>query len=389
MKDIYELLNDIDIDEKEFEEMEVNDLEKAKIKNALKISINKKKKSKSWKRRAAVASIIVSFSAATLGLSISANAGNIPVIKDIFRFWDDGRTELYDVDEVSNEMNNEITGLYDGYKEYANEMNLTKESNGIKFTVNDAIFDGNTVSITYSIESNRDLGENPQISPLPKIKGAHAIAASDRISKVAENKYVGLLTASIWDHHIEEVVHINWGINGIKIMEKQEEIMGDWDFKFTLKKVENKVKLVNTSSEKDGVNVSIEKLSVTPMSFIVYYEQEISKKVRDTWDVADVELIIKDDLGNRYLGEDNGGVGKETGFGFYQLNGSKTFPKIDQNASTLIVTPYVTLRDNSPDNYGGVEITETGEEKIVTPTKPSKEPLKMKLEDIMIKLKDE
>ena len=33
MKDIYELLNDINIDENEFEEMEVSELEKAKVKN--------------------------------------------------------------------------------------------------------------------------------------------------------------------------------------------------------------------------------------------------------------------------------------------------------------------------------------------------------------------
>ena len=35
MKDIYELLNDINIDENEFEEMEVSELEKAKVKNSI------------------------------------------------------------------------------------------------------------------------------------------------------------------------------------------------------------------------------------------------------------------------------------------------------------------------------------------------------------------
>ena len=44
MKDIYELLNDIDIDENEFEEMEVSEFEKAKVKKALKKSLNEKKK---------------------------------------------------------------------------------------------------------------------------------------------------------------------------------------------------------------------------------------------------------------------------------------------------------------------------------------------------------
>ncbi len=42
MKDIYELLNDIDIDENEFEEMKVSEIEKARIKKLLKKSIHKK-----------------------------------------------------------------------------------------------------------------------------------------------------------------------------------------------------------------------------------------------------------------------------------------------------------------------------------------------------------
>lgn len=44
MKDIYELLNDASIDANEFEEMEVTELEKVKVKSALKKSISKKKK---------------------------------------------------------------------------------------------------------------------------------------------------------------------------------------------------------------------------------------------------------------------------------------------------------------------------------------------------------
>ena len=42
MKDIYELLNDIDIDENEFEEMKVSEIEKARIKKRLKKSIHEK-----------------------------------------------------------------------------------------------------------------------------------------------------------------------------------------------------------------------------------------------------------------------------------------------------------------------------------------------------------
>ena len=60
MKDIYELLNDIDIDENEFEEMKVSEIEKVRIKKKLKKSIHKKdnrykkvinKRGMLWKRK--------------------------------------------------------------------------------------------------------------------------------------------------------------------------------------------------------------------------------------------------------------------------------------------------------------------------------------------------
>ena len=37
---------------------------------------------------------------------------------------------------------------------------MTRESNGVKVTINDAVFDGRTITITYSIESDKDLGRS-------------------------------------------------------------------------------------------------------------------------------------------------------------------------------------------------------------------------------------
>ena len=67
--------------------------------------------------------------------------------------------------------------------------------------------------------------------------------------------------------------------------------------------------LSDRSSEQNGVKVYIEKVSVTPMSFIVYYDQIVSEKIRNKWHGVDVDFEIKDDLGNVYSGEGNGGKG--------------------------------------------------------------------------------
>ncbi|MCR9019631.1 DUF4179 domain-containing protein, partial [Bacillus paranthracis] len=108
MKDIYELLNDIDIDEKELEEIEASEIEKEKVKRNVKQSMRTKKKMKSWKKGVAAASILVGVSVAMLGIGFPTYAGGLPIVGDIFRFLDNGRT-----------------GLYENYKEFSTELNMT------------------------------------------------------------------------------------------------------------------------------------------------------------------------------------------------------------------------------------------------------------------------
>ncbi|KAA9029132.1 DUF4179 domain-containing protein [Niallia endozanthoxylica] len=368
MKDIYELLNDIDIDENEFEEMEVSEFEKTKVKKALKKSLNEKKKIKGWKRNVVASAIIIGLSVSAFGLSFPAYAGNIPVIGDIFRFLDNGRT-----------------GLYDDYKEYSTEINMTEESKGITVTINDAIYDGKTVSITYSIESDQDLGNDPIILGHLDIKGSTGQAGSSTISKVDENHYVGLITASSMNLTNEDTVKIKWKIESITIPEKQEEIKGKWNFALGLDATEsNTQQLSDHSVERNGVQVNVGEISITPMSFIVYYDQVVSEEIRNKWHGVDVEIEVKDDLGNSYSGEGNGGTGDSEG---YNIRWSKTFEKLDEKATKLIITPYITLREYTSENFGSVEITDNGEHReIPIPTKPGKGREEFVLEDIVIEL---
>lgn len=379
MKDIYELLNDINIDENEFEEMEVSELEKSKVKNTLKKSINKKRKIKSWKKNVAVASILVGLSATTFGLTFPAYAKNIPVIEDIFRFFDNGRTES-SID--SYDVKDEEKGLYYDYKKFSNEINITKESNGVKITVNDAVFDGKTVSITYSIESEQNLGENVFIDS-PDIEGIGAMGGSGKTTKIDSNNYVGILSLSKMEDKTLDIANIKWNINSIQNPDNQTEIKGVWNFDFSLNAVDSTMQLSDSSSEQNGVKVNIEKISVTPLSFIVYYDQIVSENIRNKWDGVNVELEIKDDLGNVYSGEGNGGKGTDS----YNMNWSKTFEKLDENATKLIVTPHITLRDYNSDNYGSVEITKDGEREIQLPEKPGKGKEEFVLSDIVFELK--
>ncbi|MFS6801262.1 DUF5643 domain-containing protein, partial [Staphylococcus aureus] len=97
---------------------------------------------------------------------------------------------------------------------------------------------------------------------------------------------------------------------------------------------------------------------------------------------VDVELTVKDDLGNIYSGEGNGGSGNDP----YNIHWSSTFQKLNENATKLIVTPRVHLRVHTSENHGGVEYVNGIEKKIEVPKKEAKSK-DIVLDDIVIDLK--
>ncbi|GIN96597.1 ECF-type sigma factor negative effector [Siminovitchia terrae] len=365
MKDIYELLNDVDLDENEYKEMEVSEWEKAQIKKTVKRSI-KKRKAKRWKKNVVTAAIVTGLSVATFGLTFPTHASNVPIIGDIFRFLDNGRT-----------------GLYENYKEYSTEMNLSQESNGIKVTINDAVYDGKTVSLTFSLESDRDLGDDPYLEGNLDILETSGGTGMYHISKVGDSQYVGLITGSTFDGEEKDHVKVKWEIDSI-LLPTDKNIKGTWDFALALDAPAKDTHIIDQSVEQKGVKVSVGKVSVTPMSLTVYYEQMVSEEIKKKWHAVDVDITIKDDLGNDYSGEGNGGSSDSDN---YHINWSKTFEKIDPNATKLIITPHVEMYEYTPENFGGAKVTTEETTEVRIPSKYGKGNEEFVLDDIIVQLK--
>lgn len=186
---------------------------KRKVKRNVKQSIRMKKKMKSWKKGVAAASILVGLSVATLGIGFPTYAGGLPIVGDIFRFLDNGRT-----------------GLYENYKEFSTELNMTRESNGVKVTINDAVFDGRTITITYSIESEKDLGEKPFPFGSPQVMGFNGGGGSSDVTKVGEGKYVGMTTMSGHGSERLDVANVWWDIEAINMYEEKKYYKRELEF---------------------------------------------------------------------------------------------------------------------------------------------------------------
>ncbi|MBT2293462.1 DUF4179 domain-containing protein [Paenibacillus albidus] len=369
MRDLYELCNEVNLKEDELLEMDVTALEKARLKQSLKQAIHSAKPRSSWKKRALAAAMVGALSLTALGLTFPTYASSLPVIRDIFKMWNDGSTG---------------PGVYDHYKEYSTALNLSQTSKGISVTMQDAIYDGQTVSVAFAIESEQDLGENPTIQGSPVLAGATAMSGSSRITRIDDHHYVGLYHATGLAGDKGAAVNVDWELNRIIVHETSKEIKGNWSFELSLKATEGRTQLIGQSTEQAGVRVNLDKITVHPMSFTVHYSQQVGQEPRSKWDDAEVVLDITDDLGNHYTGKTNGGTGQDD----LTMKWSTTFSRLDAKAARLIVTPRVILRSYSAENHGSVELDGNDAKTSPEPGKSEGRTEEIRLKDLVIDLQD-
>lgn len=369
MKDFYKLLAEIEKDENEMKEieevtLEVSEIEKARVKVRIKKSLKHKKP---WRSKgvaaAAVGGVLL---AGTIGIGVvnPSYAAELPIVGDIFRFLDNGRT-----------------GAYDLYKENASEINITKESKGIAITVKEALFDGKTIYYTYEVKTDKDLGEHPLVGMGPglQVEGYEdGMTGSSRIEKMDSSTYIGQDEYTL--HETYDRINCKIKMKDIAItgLEEPEIIKGKWTFDVQLEAVESAMQELGQSVAKDDFIVTLNKLYQTPMSFRIEYTQAVPEAYRDQRDNVTTTLEVKDNLGNVYAGEHNGGHGKtDTGI----MNWSMTFGKLDEGASELIITPKIYCSTMG----GGVAFDQEGNETAIEIAQ-DKEDREIELEPIKIKL---
>lgn len=272
-----------------------------------------------WKKKVAAAAATMVIGTTAFSVAFPAYAKEIPVIGNIFSYLSENKN-----------------GSYMDYKEYSKSLDMTQEDKGIKITLNDAIYDGRTVMITYTIESEKDLGDSIYTKDDLSIEGYKGgMTGSSGVHKVSENTYVGFTRMSIDEP--KDDLNVKLKFEGINDYNDHNglDINGNWGFKFNLKKSDADIMMINKSTTKEGVNLNIEKITFTPMSTILYYSQQVSDEELNGYHSVDTEIVeVKDDLGNVYSGEGDGGHGTKN-----IMNWTSTYEKIDENATKLIITP--------------------------------------------------
>ena len=57
--------------------------------------------------------------------------------------------------------------------------------------IEDAAYDGTSITVSYAIETNKELGTNPYMSASFDVKGEEGMGATGTIEKVKGTTYVG------------------------------------------------------------------------------------------------------------------------------------------------------------------------------------------------------
>jgi len=367
MKGIYKFFNDVQLDKKEFTELDVSEFEKAQVKKRLKQSLKKKKKRVRWPQ-IAVAMLFIGLSGAILGYTFPANAGSIPIVRNIFQFIDGERYSLYE-----------------NYKEFSTAIELSDVSKGVEISINDALYDGETIFVTYSLKSKKKLGEHPRIHDTSSsLKDADGMTWGSEIKRVDDYNYVGMLTVGNFGTNVGDTAYLVWDIDKILMEESNTIINGHWRFAFSVEATTKYTQLVNQSSTLDGIKVSIKQITHTPMSTIVYVRQQVDQHILDYWDNIDLDFTMIDDLGNNYDGLGHGSRGYPN-----DLRTGKTFGKVDERATTLKIMPYVRLMKSSVNDDEPIEEKNAFGETVVRNRTVEVEDFKeINLEPIVIELKE-
>ncbi len=330
------------------ETIEVPEDIKSKINDTLvNLNIRKKRKTK-LKIALSVAAIFVAF--LTLGITMPAYAKNIPIIKSIFKLLDNG--------------------FYEEYDEYASDINVTKESNGLKVTISSIVYDGIDLSVAYIVESEEPMKSNPHI--LEKdffINDNLATFSSSGSGKFLEgNKtYIGVETFKISKGEIPKEVQEKTLLGGnveipdeftltLNIKEFLGRIVGKWNFNIhvTSEKVKGKVKEIAVDKNLDQIatDMKVNKVITTPINVVVYTSS------KNEPNITHINYIVEDDKGRVLQMKSGSGSGDDENF-----YSSYNFKEKYEDSKSLTFTPFTQTYENNVETLK-TDLNINGESKI-------------------------
>lgn len=292
----------------------------------------KRAKKEQQKRRfpmfVAVSAIIAGF--VTVSFAFPSIASQIPFMDNVIQFFSD---------EDRN---------YQNFSTFSTEIGLTQTSNGTTVMIDQAVYDGTNITISYAIETEQAIKDESEVYPSQRfdVVGATGIGGSEKVMKISDNRYVGLATLTPYfeDDTYPESVEISWQPERFVDTLNDIELSGDWAFTFSLDRIESDIQLLNQTVQNEEISFTLRSIEFTNVSTVIHYEQIVSDKLLDKWESVTPSFHITDDQGNVYMdGTGGGGMSVDNGKTF---KGSIDFGTMKEGASKLIINPIIVASHN-------------------------------------------
>ena len=302
-KDIFKELNGINIDEQEFDDIDVSmtDIQKGKLKKNLRSKVRNKK---FVKTKIIVAAALIF--AIGLGYSNPSLAAQIPLINPIINFID----------------------YYSGYDNYTDIVDKTLTFDGTSFTVDSIACCDNDIIIKYTAKSDKKMESVEQVlAPIFKVSGEWL-----NVGFIGEQKNIddNTITGTM-DLLADDGVTLPDKFEFTMSFEKLYGVEADWNYKFNISKSDlskdTKILKPNQTIKCGQQEITISEVDVTPANTIVSTVGGGSMPAG---------FIILDDKGNELT--DGGGSSKNV------AGGSKSkflYSKLDEEAKYLTFIPVV------------------------------------------------
>lgn len=234
---------------------------------------------------------------------------------------------------------------YQAYEEISTDIGLVANSNGVELIIEKAFYDGNTVTLSYVLRTEEDLGTLPLFEKLPTVEN-HFSAGGYEVDYVEGVGYVGMMTLSMLEN-AKETVNIVWEPSTISSDDKIIE--GDWRFAFSLHALEGTYIPIHERVSKDDVAVELIDAILTDVNLTINYLQDVEPVVHDNWMAVEAELHAIDNLGNEYQVPYNGGIGTKGGDSREDMNWNGTIHGLDPEATSITFYPFAHVSNNEND----------------------------------------
>ncbi|SFB41205.1 DUF4179 domain-containing protein [Clostridium frigidicarnis] len=278
MKDIYELLNDIDIDFDHIEKVELSEIERQRGKKKLMNSIKKKKIN--TKKICVAAAAIAVIGVTSITISNPTFAKNIPFI--------------------GNLVQNQLISTNVEYENYMNILGQTKSNEGIDVTFENAIVDNNILFLSFVVKNNNEpisekFLEAMLVGSNIKINNENINASGSSSHEIIDENTVRILD-QIQLKYDELPKNFDVDIDVSNVFGK----IGDWGVKFSMDTKEVKkntyVENMDKNFEVNGIGVNVNEITISPLTTnIKYYVKNEDEKIH-------MDFLVLDQDGNEVKG---------------------------------------------------------------------------------------